>query len=69
MWRWRRRRITRDMVLFTVGLAGIAYETLVSKTDRPTLLLLFAGMIGLPAFLARDEHERGRHEQPKEPEE
>lgn len=51
----KRLRITRDGVLFCVGLIGIAHETLIAKADRPTLLLLFAGMIGLPAFLQRDE--------------
>jgi hypothetical protein len=26
--------------------------------ERPTLLLIFAGMVGLPAFIQRDEHRR-----------
>lgn len=51
----RRLRVTRDGTLFVIGILGIAHETLVSKTDRPSLLLLFAGMVGLPAFLYRDE--------------
>ncbi len=41
-------------MLFGVGLLGVAHETLVSKADRPTLLLLFAAMIGLPAFINKD---------------
>jgi len=45
----------RSTVLFVVGLAGIVYETLVEHTERPTLLILFAGMVGLPAFLKADE--------------
>lgn len=60
--RKRRVRLTRDSVLFIAGLAGIAYETLVSKLERPTLLLLFAAMIGLPAFLQRDDHRRDTEE-------
>lgn len=48
-------RITRNTVLFIVGLLGVAHETLVSQADRPTLLLLFAAMIGLPAFISKDE--------------
>lgn len=48
-------RITQKGVLFAVGLLGVAHETLVSEADRPTLLLLFAAMIGLPAFLRQDE--------------
>lgn len=51
----KRVRITRDGVLFIAGLMGIGYETLVSQMDRPTLLLLFGAMIGLPAFLNKDE--------------
>lgn len=51
----RRLRITRDSILFVAGLAGVAYETLVSQAERPTLLLLFAAMVGLPAFLRGDE--------------
>ena len=51
----RRVRLTRNTVLFVVGLAGVAHETLVTNADRPTLLLLFAAMIGLPAFIGADE--------------
>lgn len=51
----KRLRITRDGVLFVLGIVGIAHETLIAQTDRPTLLLLFAAMIGLPAFLHKDE--------------
>lgn len=54
----RRLRITRDGTLFVAGLAGVAYETLYTGGDRPTLLLLFAAMMGLPAFLQRDEAKR-----------
>ena len=46
--------IARDSVLFIVGLLGVAHETLISKADRPTLLLLFAAMVGLPAFISSD---------------
>ena len=41
----------RDMALFAGGLAGVAHETLVAAKERPTLLILFAAMLGLPAFL------------------
>lgn len=50
-------RFTQKGVLFVVGLLGVGHETLVSDADRPTLLLLFAAMIGLPAFLRQDEKE------------
>lgn len=45
----------RSAVLFVGGLAGAAYVTLVDQTDRPTLLILFAAMMGLPLFLRNDE--------------
>ncbi len=48
----------RDVVLFIVGLAGIVYVTVTDGGDRPTLLILFGGMIGLPAFLRVDEKKK-----------
>ncbi len=48
-------RLSRDSLLFLAGLAGVAHETLIANVERPTLLLLFAAMIGLPAFLRHDE--------------
>ena len=48
-------KITRNTVLFVVGLLGVGHETVINNTDRPTLLLLFAAMIGLPAFIGKDE--------------
>lgn len=41
----------RTAVLFAAGFAGLAYETLATGTERPTLLILFAAMMGLPLFL------------------
>lgn len=46
--------ILRDAILFFAGIAGIAHETLTNHTDRPQLLLLFAGMVGLPAFIRKN---------------
>lgn len=52
-------RIGRDGVLFVSGLAGVFHETVISNAnERPTLLLLFATMIGLPAFLRADEKKK-----------
>lgn len=49
----------RDVLMFLGGLAGVLHETVVvTKLERPTLLLLFATMMGLPAFLRRDEGDR-----------
>lgn len=41
--------------MFFAGLAGVAHETIVSKVDRPELLIVFAAMMGLPAFFKADE--------------
>lgn len=48
-------KVSRNTVLFIVGLLGVAHETLIEHTDRPTLLLLFGAMIGLPVFIRQDE--------------
>lgn len=48
-------RISRDTILFVVGLTGIVYETLFDKLDRPTILITFLAMLGLPAILRTDE--------------
>jgi hypothetical protein len=48
-------RWTRDRIIFITGLAGVAYETLVTNAERPALLVLFASMLGLPAFLKKDD--------------
>ena len=45
----------RDRTLFLGGLLGVVHETVISDVERPTLLLLFAAMLGLPAFLRADE--------------
>jgi hypothetical protein len=48
-------QLKRDTVLFISGLIGVAHQTIVAKAEKPTLLLLFGAMIGLPAFLRGDE--------------
>ena len=53
---WWNTRL-RDFVLFIGGFLGVAYETLLEQVDRPALLALFGGMMGLPVFLRRDERE------------
>lgn len=58
----RRLRVSRDTILFAAGLSGIAYETILEGGDRPTLLILFGAMVGLPAFLRTDEKARDKAE-------
>lgn len=59
-------RLSRDAVLFLAGLVGIAHETVIADADRPTLLFLFATMVGLPAFLRNDELHFGKDDEAKE---
>lgn len=55
-------RVSRDSILFFGGLAGAAHETLIATDDRPHLVILFAAMMGLPAFLRADERKQEERE-------
>ena len=46
-------RLTRDGILLIAGLAGLFWETTQHDLERPFLLMVFAGMIGLPAFIPK----------------
>lgn len=51
----------RDILLFAGGTAGVVHETVLRNgPERPTLLILFAAMMGLPAFLAGDRDRNGK---------
>jgi len=55
----------RDILLFVGGLAGVFHETvLTTGTERPTLLILFAAMMGLPAFLRQDAKQNNQKADP-----
>jgi uncharacterized membrane protein YobD (UPF0266 family) len=56
--RRRFRLLSRDTVIFTLGVLVIVYETVFDHADKPTLIVLAAAMIGLPAFLHQDEAAR-----------
>jgi hypothetical protein len=45
----------RDIALFVAGLAGVFHETIVATEIRMELLIVFAAMLGLPAFMRIDE--------------
>lgn len=50
--------LIRDVLLFSSGLAGVVVLTtawLKGHDPNQSLLLLFAAMMGLPAFLRNDE--------------
>jgi hypothetical protein len=59
-------RLSRDTILFAAGLVGFTHEVVFGTvSERPTLLLVCAAMMGLPVFLRADEkrqddQERGR---------
>ena len=44
----------RDVALFAFGILGVFYETVFARPPDPSLLVLFAGMLGLPVFLRKD---------------
>lgn len=56
--RLRLPKLTRDLVLFLVGLVGLAHETLWVPEPRTILLGVFCVMMGLPAFFNLDERRR-----------
>lgn len=58
MMRWP---FLRDLALFLGGMAGVVHETLLTKAERPTLLIMFAAMMGLPAFLQPGQHGKNEH--------
>lgn len=49
-------RVSRDTILFVFGLLGLAYETIIDNAEKPTLIIAFVGMLGLPLFIRNDEH-------------
>jgi hypothetical protein len=56
-------RVSRDTILFVTGLGGLAYETFTVHAEKPTLIIAFAAMLGLPLFIRSDE---ARKEQAKD---
>lgn len=48
-------KVVRDILLFFGGMIGVANEAFFQATTDPTLLILFGAMMGLPAFLRKDE--------------
>lgn len=55
-------RVSRDTILFVGGLAGLTYETVIASTEKPTLIIAFVGMLGLPLFIRGDEARRNGKE-------
>jgi hypothetical protein len=53
-------RVIRDIITYVGGLSGLVYETVTSGTEKPTLIIAFAAMIGLPLFIRSDEARRSQ---------
>lgn len=54
-WLNQKVKISRDGILFLVGILGIIHEVFLTSLDRPDILILFLALVGLPAFLRGDE--------------
>jgi hypothetical protein len=61
-------RTARSVVLFVGGFAGAAYEVVIDHAERPAILILLAGMMGLPAFLPSRKSDDGNGAGKKTPE-
>jgi hypothetical protein len=46
--------LTREVLLFVAGLAGLIFETVFRSSPDPSLLLIFGAMLGLPLMLRKD---------------
>lgn len=66
-------KLSRDTILFFSGLVGVFREAERSGIERPTLLIIYAGMLGLPIFARLDEKRQAAKdvaavpEKPEEP--
>jgi hypothetical protein len=56
-------RSVRDLLTFLLGAAGIAYEVLGNGPERPTLLIVFAGLLGLPLVFREQDKAHDIQEQ------
>lgn len=65
--RRRRIKITRDLGLYLVGLGGVVWVVVMDQVDRPGLLVLLGGMIGLPMYLRSDERRREQRDDQEQP--
>lgn len=67
-------KVLQPVVLFIVGLAAFGWQVIAEDTDRPYLLAVIAGMIGLPFVIladrARNAFQGGEREKedPEKPE-
>lgn len=57
-------RMLRSVILFVGGMAGIVHEIWSHGTERPALLTLLAGMVGLPLIVKSDERAQTHRSSP-----
>ena len=48
-------KVVRPIVLFIVGIGAFGWQVFVENTDRPYLLALIAGFVGLPFVISADK--------------
>ena len=58
------KKFTRDNITWFTGLVLVINEAARNGLERPSLLILYGGMIGLPSFRNRDE--KGKEEKEHE---
>jgi hypothetical protein len=56
----------RSAALFITGLGVFVYEVGFNEGERPTILILAAACMGLPAFLGLDERRKEPADKPRE---
>lgn len=52
-------KITRDLLMFTLGAVGFVHELLISHAERPYLIGACLALMGLPLALRADEKRNG----------
>lgn len=60
------RRITREHVTFAIGATGLAWETLFEKGERPTLVMVFGALLGLPVWTKVDRAAAAKRQERKD---
>lgn len=59
-------KVKRDSILFVGGFVGVFHETVASRpSERPYLLAVFMGMMGLPFFMHLDTDKADKKESDK----
>ena len=52
-------RRARAVALFVGGFGGFIYELVADHGERPTILIMLAGMMGLPVFIPKPKAKAG----------